>query len=479
MDLPISRTMIVPMIVASALFMENLDGTIITTALPQMAESFGTTPIHLSIGITSYVLSLAIFIPVSGWVADRFGARTVFRTAIAVFTLGSVLCGFGHNVAELTAARVLQGLGGAMMVPVGRLVMFRSVPRSEFVTAMAYLTVPALIGPILGPPVGGFLTTYFSWRWIFFLNLPVGILGITLVTRFIENYREPQTPSLDWIGFLLSGTSIASLVYDCDLVERPGTSGFLVLALFALSVTAGLATAWHIRRRPNPVIDPTLLRIPTFSISVLGGTLFRLGTASLNYLLPILLQVGLGFTAFSSGLLTLAAALGSFAMKIAAVPILRRWGFRTVLFGNGILSALSVLICVLFTASAPFVLIFLGLLVGGFFRSLQYTALNSIAFADVAAPRMSAATSFSSMMQQISNGMGVALAAVTLNQVLVWRGESLTEIPVEDLQITFVLMAAVALAGCVFFARLTPDAAAEVSGHRRVRAPTLAPPNSD
>jgi EmrB/QacA subfamily drug resistance transporter len=467
MELPVSRSMIVPLIVASALFMENLDGTIITTALPQMAESFGTTPIHLSVGITSYVLSLAIFIPVSGWVADRFGARTIFRNAIFVFTIGSLLCGFCNSVVELTAARVLQGLGGAMMVPVGRLVMFRSVERSEFVTAMAYLTVPALIGPILGPPIGGFITTYWSWRWIFFLNLPVGILGIVLVMRYIENYREPHTPSLDWVGFLLSGTSIASLVYDCELVERPDSSLTSVLALLALSIVSGLAAAWHVNHRANPVIDPTLLRIPTFSISVLGGTLFRLGTASLNYLLPILLQVSIGFTAFSSGLLTLGAALGSFGMKLAAIPILRRWGFRTALFVNGVLSGLSVLMCVLFTETTPFALIFVGLFVGGFFRSLQYTALNSIAFADIAAPRMSAATSFSSMMQQISNGMGVALAAVTLNLVLVSRGDSLTDIPVEDVQITFVLMTVVTLASCIYFARLAPDAAAEVSGHRR------------
>jgi EmrB/QacA subfamily drug resistance transporter len=473
MDLPFSRTMIVPMIVASALFMENLDGTVITTALPQMAESFGTTPIHLSVGITSYVLSLAIFIPVSGWVADRFGARTVFRNAIAVFTLGSILCGFCNDVAELTAARVLQGLGGAMMVPVGRLVMFRSIPRSEFVSAMAYLTVPALIGPILGPAVGGFITTYFTWRWIFFLNLPVGILGIVLVMHFIENYREPDTPSLDWIGFLLSGTAIASLVYDCDLIERPEPDLVAVLALLGVSLVSGAIAVWHVRRREHPVIDPTLLRIPTFSISVLGGTLYRLGTASLNYLLPILLQVGIGFTAFSSGLLTLAAALGSFAMKLAALPILRRWGFRTVLFGNGIISALSVLICVLFTETTPYMLIFLGLLVGGFFRSLQYTALNSIAFADIPVPRMSAASSFSSMMQQISNGMGVALAAVVLNLVLVYRGDSLTEIPVEDLQITFILMAVVTLVSCLFFAQLAPDAAAEVSGHRRPTTPSV------
>jgi EmrB/QacA subfamily drug resistance transporter len=477
MEMPVSRTMIVPMIVASALFMENLDSTIITTALPSMAESFATTPIHLSVGITAYILSLAIFIPVSGWVADRFGARTVFRSAIAVFTLGSVLCGFCDNVAQFAAARVLQGIGGAMMVPVGRLVMFRSVPRSEFVTAMAYLTVPALIGPIMGPPVGGFITTYFSWRWIFFLNLPVGILGFFLVTSFIENYREPESPSLDWIGFLLSGTSIASLVYACDQVERPEVSAFVVLGLFALCLAAGAAAAWHVRRRPHPVIDPTLLRIPTFSVSVLGGSLFRVGTASLNYLLPILLQIGIGMTAFTSGLLTVAAAAGSFAMKIAAVKILRRWGFRTVLVGNGAISALSVLVCAFFTDATPLDLIFILLLIGGFFRSLQYTALNSIAFADIATPRMSAATSFSSMIQQISNGMGVAFAAVVLNLVSVSQGHSRTEIPLGDIALTLVFMTVVTLASCLSFARLAPDAAAEVSGHRRIKAATSDAPS--
>lgn len=469
MELPISRSMIVPMIVASALFMENLDGTVVTTALPQMADSFGTTPIQLSIAITSYVLSLAVFIPVSGWVADRFGARTIFRSAIAVFIVGSALCGLCNNVGELIAARVLQGIGGAMMVPVGRLVMFRSIARSEFVTAMAYLTVPAMIGPILGPPVGGFITTYASWRWIFFLNVPVGILGIVLVTKFIENYREPQTPSFDWIGFLLLGTALASLVYDCDLVERPDASAFWALALFGLCVASGLAAAWHVRRRPDPVIDPKLLRISTFSVSVRGGTLFRLGTASLNYLLPVLFQVGFGATAFTSGLLTVAAAIGSFIMKVAAIPILRRWGFRTVLVGNGILSAGGVLICAFFTKGSPFALIFVGLLIGGFFRSLQYTALNSIAFADVSGPRMSAATSFSSMMQQISNGMGVAFAAVVLNLVLVLHGGSRTDIPVGDIRITIILMAIVTVASCFYFIQLKPDAAAEVSGHGAVR----------
>ena len=463
---PVARTMIVPLIVASALFMENLDGTIITTALPQMAETFGTTPTQLSIGITAYVLSLAIFIPVSGWVADKFGARTIFCNAIAVFTIGSVLCGLCNNVAELAAARVLQGIGGAMMVPVGRLVMFRGLEKSEFVTGMAYLTVPALIGPILGPPVGGFITTFASWRWIFFLNVPVGIVGMFLVRRYIENYREADTPSLDVVGFLLTGVALACLVYCFDLIERPGSGVALILILFAGFGVAGLAAAWHVCHHDHPVIDPALLRIPTFSASVLGGAVFRVGTASLGFLLPVLFQVGMGMTAFVSGLLTVASTLGSFAMKLSASPILRRWGFRKVLFGNALISAAGVLVCIVFTDTTPYVVIFLILLVTGFLRSLQYTALNAMAFADIPTPRMSAATSFSSMFQQISNGLGVAFAAVVLDLVVVGRGESLSDIPVIDIQITLVIMTVITLASCRSFWKLPVDAGAEVSRHR-------------
>jgi EmrB/QacA subfamily drug resistance transporter len=466
MKLPFARSMIVPLIVATALFMENLDSTVITTALPQMAITFDTTPIHLSVGITAYVLSLAIFIPVSGWFADRFGAKTVFRTAITVFTFGSILCGLCNNVAELAGARVLQGMGGAMMVPVGRLIMFRSVAKSEFVTAMAYLTIPAMIGPTLGPPVGGFITTYANWRWIFFLNVPMGLLGFCLVTRFIENYREPETPSLDWLGFLMTGTALACFVYVCDLVERPQVDWGGVAIIGCVSILAGLLAARHLRRTPHPVIDPTLLRVSTLSVSVIGGAVFRVGTSSLNYLLPILLQVGLGYTAFLSGLMTVAAAIGSFAMKIAAIPILRRWGFRTALTVNAVISVIGVAVCVIFNAGMAPILIFTILTIGGFFRSLQYTALNSMAFADIPAQRMSAASSFSSMVQQMSNGMGVAFAAMALNLVLVLRGGSPDDMSLTDMRITFILMALVTLASTCWFARLAPDAGAEVSGHR-------------
>jgi EmrB/QacA subfamily drug resistance transporter len=466
MKLPIQRSMIVPLIVATALFMENLDSTIITTALPQMAITFDTTPIHLSVGITAYVLSLAIFIPVSGWFADKFGAKTVFRTAITVFVIGSVLCGFCNNVAELAGARVLQGMGGAMMVPVGRLIMFRSVAKSEFVTAMAYLTIPAMIGPTLGPPVGGFITTYANWRWIFFLNVPMGLLGFYLVSRFIENYREPNTPRLDWPGFLLTGTGLASFVYVCDLVERPQVDWSSVAIIGAVAIVAGLLATRHLRRTEFPVIDPSLLKIGTFRASVLGGTVFRIGTASLNYLLPILLQVGLGYTAFLSGLMTVAAALGSFAMKIAAIPILRRWGFRTVLTVNALISVIGVVVCIAFNATMEPIIIFTIILVAGFFRSLQYTALNSIAFADIPAPRMSVASSLSSMMQQISNGMGVAFAAMALNLVLVLRGATQDDMSLGDMRVTFVLEAIVTFVSAYWFSQLAPDAGAEVSGHR-------------
>lgn len=468
MKLPVSRSMIVPLIVASALFMENLDSTVVTTALPQMAVTFGTTAIHLSIAITAYVLSLAIFIPVSGWFADRFGAKTVFRTAITVFVTGSVLCGLCDNVAELAGARVLQGMGGAMMVPVGRLIMFRSVPKAEFVTAMAYLTIPAMIGPTLGPPLGGFITTYATWRWIFFLNVPVGMLGFALVTRFIENYREPETPSLDWPGFLLTGTALACFVYLCDFIERPNVDWAVAVALGGVAIASGGFSARHLQRAAHPVIDPTLLRIPTFAASVIGGSVFRVGTASLNYLVPILLQIGLGFTAFASGLLTVAGAIGSFVMKIAAIQILRRFGFRTALVVNAFISAFGVAICIVFNAAMPFAVIFLVLLAGGFFRSLQYTALNSMAFAEIPAPRMSAATSFSSMVQQMSNGMGVAFAAMALNFVLVLRGRGQSAITLGDMRITLLVMAAVTLASSRFFARLEPGAGSEVSGHRVV-----------
>jgi EmrB/QacA subfamily drug resistance transporter len=462
----LSRHNIVLGIVAAALFMQNLDSTVITTALPQMAVSFGTTPIHLSIGITAYMLSLAVFIPVSGWVADRFGSRTIFSAAIAVFTLGSILCGICNGVTEFALSRVFQGIGGAMMVPVGRLVLFRAVGKAGLVQALSYLTMSAMIGPVLGPPVGGFITTYASWRWIFFLNVPFGIVGVILVWIFLENYREETGPSFDWIGFVATGVAIASLVLDCDLVVQPETSLALILGLFAVSLAAGAFAAWYMLRRAEPIVDLTLFRIPSFFTGVAVGALFRIGAGGVSYLMAILLQVNMGMTAFASGVITIAAAMSSLTMKMAIPPILRRWGFRAVLLGNGFVSAAAIAACALVGLSTPGSVVFLILLIGGFFRSLQFTALTTLSYADIPHHRTSAATSFSSMMMQVMNGMGVAVAAVLVHATQLVRGEPSASVAVIDFRIVFVLMALVALAGCAFYARLPADAGAEVSGHR-------------
>jgi EmrB/QacA subfamily drug resistance transporter len=466
MPLRVSRHSLLIGIVAAAFFMQNLDGTIITTALPQMAVTFDTTPIHLSIGITAYILSLAVFIPVSGWFSDRFGARTIFGTAIAVFTVGSVLCGLCNGVVEFALCRVFQGLGGAMMVPVGRLVLFRAVGKGGLVQALSTMSMASMIGPVLGPPVGGFITTYASWRWIFFLNLPIGLAGAVLVFLFIENYREERSPAFDWIGFIFTGVSIATLVLDCDLIVQPDVPASVAAGLFALSLAAGGFAAWYMLRRAEPILDLSLLRIPSFCTGVAVGALFRIGGGGVGYLMAIMLQVNMGMSAFASGSITLAGALSSLTMKAAIPPVLRRWGFRTVLIGNGIISAAAVAACALITASTPGVVVFLVLLIGGFFRSLQFTSLTTLAYADIPNHRTSAATSFSSMMQQINNGLGVAMAAVLLHVMQLFHTEASQIVSIIDIRAVFVIMSLVALSGVVFYPRLPPDSGAEVSGHR-------------
>jgi EmrB/QacA subfamily drug resistance transporter len=462
----VSKPILVALIIACAMFMENLDGTVITTALPAMAKSFGTNPIRLSLGITAYMLSLAVFIPISGWIADKHGARNIFSAAIGVFTLGSILCGLSQNVPEFVGARVLQGIGGAMMVPVGRLVLLRSCEKSELVRAMSYLMVPAMIGPVVGPPLGGFITTFASWHWIFFLNVPVGVLGIVLVQRFIENYREPTLAPLDWRGFVLTGLSLSCLMYGLELVGRPEAGVAQIAGFLGAGLAIGLPAVRHALKHPKPLVDLGLLRIPTFGATVLGGSLFRIGVGAIPFLVPLMLQVGFGMDAFSSGLLTFAAAAGSMTMKMSGGPILKRFGFRTVLVVNGAISVVFMMICALFTPATPAVTIFVLLLAGGFFRSLEFTSLNTLAFADVANPKMSAATSLSSMVQQVSLGTGVALGAILLHAHLAWRGALHGPLATSDFHFAFVVIGLISLAAIVRFMRLAPDAGWELSGHR-------------
>jgi EmrB/QacA subfamily drug resistance transporter len=458
---------IVPLVVASALFMENMDGTVLSTSLPAIALDLGVDPIILKLAFTSYLLSLAVFIPVSGWCADRFGARLVFRTAIVVFTLGSLACAFTSTLGGFIAARALQGLGGALMVPVGRLVILRTVPKRELVTALAYLTVPALVGPIAGPPLGGFITTYFHWRWIFWINVPMGVLGVVLATLFIPDIREQSPRPLDVVGFLLSGLGLSSLIFGLTIIGRDVVPGWAVAILVAFGGTMLAFYRRHAMRTAHPIIDLKLLRIPTFTTSVVGGFLFRTGIGSVPFLLPLMLQIGFHLTPFQSGLLTFAAAAGAFVMKFTARSILERIGFRTVLVWNAIISACFLAGNALFTPLTPHAVILVVLLVGGFFRSLQFTSLNAIAYSDIPPERMSQATSFANVVQQLSGSVGVALAALVLEGTRWASGDPV--LTYHDFGLAFVVVALVAVSSSPFHARLAPDAGSEISGHHRAR----------
>ena len=452
------------MIVASAIIMQQIDATAITTALPQMAVSLNTDPVRLTIAVTAYLLSIAVFIPVSGWAADRFGGRTVFRAAIALFTFGSILCGISETVLQLTMARVLQGLGGAMMVPVGRLVLFRSIEKSQLIPTMAYLQVPAQLGPVLGPLVGGFITTYFSWRWIFFVNVPLGILGMVLVTRYFDNPKEDNPRPMDWIGFALTGVSLSCIMYGIEAIGRGSGEAALAGAILITGVIVGALALRHLARHANPLLDLDLFRSPTFRAGIGGGSLFRAGAGSLVYLLPLLLQVVFGMTAFVSGILTFASAAGAMSMKLTARPILKRFGFRNAMVGNAIISAATIAMCAFFTQATPVLLIFVLLLIAGFFQSFQLTATQAIVYADVQHSKMSTASSIASMAQQLSRGFGIAFAAGLLNLAVAWRGGD--HLTLVDLQVAFAGATVFALLSVLFCLPLAPDAAVEVSGHR-------------
>ena len=459
------RSVLVPLIVACALFMENLDSTVLATSLPAIARDFGESPVRLSFAITSYLFSLAVFIPISGWIADRFGARNVFRAAIVVFLLGSILCGLSGSLWELVGARMLQGLGGAMMVPVGRLVLLRSVTKAEMVGAMAWLTVPALVGPVIGPLLGGFITTYAHWRWNFWINIPIAVLGLVLVTRYIPDLPQPRPPRFDTGGFLLTAAGLVGLMFGFETIGRdivPGWTSAVLLGVGAVCI--GLYVA-HAARTTHPVLDLGLLAVPTFRAAIIGGFLFRIGIGALPFLLPLLLQAGFGLDAFQSGQLTFAAALGALTMKFAAKPILRRFGFRRVLLGNALLSGLSLAAIALFRPDTPHLVVLGVLLVGGFFRSLQFTSINTLGYADIDQQRLSRATSFTSMAQQLALSAGVATGAIALHATMAARAGS--TLSPGDFVPAFLLIGACAVLSAAAYLRLPHDAGAEVSGHLR------------
>lgn len=459
----ISSPRLTALIVACALFMQNLDSTVVATALPAMARAFGADPLHMNVALTSYMLSLAVFIPVSGWMADRYGSRNVFRAAILVFTIGSVLCGRATNLPFLVGARILQGAGGALMVPVGRLLLLRAVAKTDLVAAMAWLTMPALLGPVVGPPIGGFIVTYASWPLIFDLNVPIGVLGIALVTRYITEVREPGTRRLDVRGLALSSLSLAALMVGLETAGRGVLPGVFVAGLLAVGALAAAGYAWHARRHPEPLLDFGLLKLPTFAVSVTAGSLFRVGVGAIPFLLPLMLQLGFGETAAQSGLVTFASSAGALAMKPIATGTLRRFGFRNTLIWNTVLSAAFLGACALFRPTWPAAAIYAVLLVGGFVRSLQFTAYNSIAYADVPRERMSAATSLYSTLQQLSLALGITGGAAVLEAATAFSGHGKPTLM--DFSAGFVAVAVVALFAAPVAWALPADAGDEMSGH--------------
>jgi EmrB/QacA subfamily drug resistance transporter len=451
-------------IVATALFMQNVDSTVIATALPTMAKSFHADPLHMSVALTSYLISLSVFIPASGWAADRFGSRTVFRVAIVIFTLASVLCGIAPSLPFLVAARTLQGLGGAMMLPVGRLLLLKSVSKAQMVAAMSWLTMPALIGPIMGPPLGGFIVTYFSWRFVFDINVPIGIIGVAAVTLFIPDVREADRGGrLDVTGLLLTGFAMAALMAGFETLGRHLVP--LSWTLLALAAGAGTAVLYwlHQRRHPHPVLDLSLMGVPTFANSVIAGSLFRVAVGALPFLLPLMLQLGFGKTPLQSGLTTFAAAAGALGMKPAAKPLLRWFGFRNVLVVNGMLAAVFIVACAAFQPTWPWALMDGVLLTGGFFRSLQFTAFNTIAYGDISRARMSAATSLYATIQQLTLTLGIVIGAAVLevSAALHHRVAAVKD----DYALAFLIVGLIAAAAVPICARLTPQAGEALSGH--------------
>ena len=449
---------IVPLIVATALLMEDIDSAVLSTSLPEIARDLGADPIHLKLVLTTYLLALAVFLPISGWAADRFGARRVFRAAIVVFALGSIACGLSHSLIQLVLARALQGIGGSMMVPVGRLIVLRAIPRAGLVAAMAWLTVPALLGPVLGPPLGGYITTYWDWRWIFWINIPIAALGLILTSLYIPDIREEDVRRFDARGFLLIGPGLALFMTGVTLMGL-GLATPALVAGFALGGLALiLAYVGHARREAEPVLDLRLLRLATFRINATAGTLFRVGSGALPFLLPLMLQLGFGLTPFQSGLLTFVSGAGALMMKIAAQWLLRRYGFRRVLAVNAVLSTVFILAPAFFTPQTPWLWMALVLFLGGLSRSLQFTSVASLAYADVPAERLSNATSFSAVLQQLSGSIGITVAAMALESIAFVTGGTTTDLG--NFPIVFTLVAALTLISAPLFARLPPGAGA-------------------
>ncbi|MBO9715957.1 MAG: MFS transporter [Pseudoxanthomonas sp.] len=453
---------LLPLIVATSLFIENMDSTAISTSLPQIAAELGTEPVSLKLALTTYMLALAVFIPVSGWVADKVGARRTFVGAIAVFLLGSLGCAASVGLGTLVAGRFVQGIGGAMMVPVGRLVLLRTIDKAELVRALSWLTVPAMLGPMLGPVLGGAITTYTHWRFIFLINLPMGALGMWLAWRHIPELRQAVKP-LDTRGFMYSACGLALAMFGLSAVGRGLVPVPVIGACVLLGVLLLAAYVRHANTHPHPLLRLDLFKVPTFRAGVLGGSLFRIGVGATPFLLPLMLQLGFGLNPLQSGLVTFTSTAGAMVMKTVAPRILHYFGFRPVLVWNGLVAALAMCVFGLFRADTPYWLMVGVLLASGFLRSLQFTSINAIAYADIDQQHMSQASSLAAMAQQVALALGVTIGGYALSVA-----GAITGRPGDDpLNFTFAFISVGVISALSTWEmrKLRADAGAEMAGH--------------
>jgi EmrB/QacA subfamily drug resistance transporter len=452
-------------IVATAFFMEMLDTTIIVLAFPDMATDFGANPVDLSLGLTAYIVASAIFLPAGSWITDRFGARNVFCTAIATFTLASALCGLSNGIGEFVAARFIQGAAAAMMSPVGRIAVLQACQRSDFVRVMNYVTAPGLIGPVIGPPLGGLITTYASWHWIFFINIPIGVIGTVLAWQYMGNTRPAERKPFDLRGFLLNGTALACVLYGLELLGSSDAGRVPGAVLTGAGLAIGLVAIRHACQHAHPLLDLSALRLTTFYVANIGGMMFRLAMAAPIFVLPLLLQVGLGMSAFLTGVIILTNTIGDLLMKLFIRFFLRHFGFRTSLIATTISFAISAVACAFFTAATPLWIVVGVLFFNGMVRSLHMTCQHTLQYAEIPTHDLGAATTLSNVLFQLVRGAGIAFAAVLMNMTVGLRGESVAGLL--DFQIALAATGAMSLVSLYWYVRLSRNSGSEISGHRR------------